>query len=164
MFDIGEYVVSRRDVCKITEIKKQAYNDMDYYVLVPVSDPSMKMQVPTESNVIRELLTKEEVEEIIEGIPGIPLLEAMYGNDKLIGVEYKNALQSGTHEDLVRIIKTTYLRNKERLDNNKKIGDKDDSFLKLAEQYLYNEFAIVLDMSYEEAKDYVIKRVEELNK
>ena len=28
---------------------------------------------------------------------------------------------SGRHEDLIKIIKTTYLRNKERLDNKKKI-------------------------------------------
>ena len=35
------------------------------------------------------------------------------------------------HEDLIRIIKTTYLRNVERLNNNKKIGDKENYAKKL---------------------------------
>ena len=30
-------------------------------------------------------------------------------------------MQSGNHEDLIEIIKTTYLPNKERVDNNKKL-------------------------------------------
>ena len=32
-------------------------------------------------------------------------------------------LSNATHEDLIKIIKTTYLRNKERTDNKKKISE-----------------------------------------
>ena len=41
-------------------------------------------------------------------------------------------MQNGTHEDLIKIIKTTYLRNKERLDNNKKTTDKDNYYFNQA--------------------------------
>ena len=68
----------------------------------------------------------------------------------------------GGHENLIKIIKTTYLRNKERLDNNKKIGEKDQHYFEKAEEYLYNELAVVLNMSYDNTKDYVIKKVSEI--
>lgn len=73
-------------------------------------------------------------------------------------------MQSGTHEDLIKIIKTTYLRNKERTENNKKIREIDDSYFKKAEKYLYNEFSIVLNKSFEETKEYIINKVLEKEK
>ena len=63
---------------------------------------------------------------------------------------------------MIKIIKTTYLRNKERLDNNKKISDIDDKYFNMAEKYLYKEFAIVLNMTYEDTKNYVIKMVDSI--
>ena len=72
-------------------------------------------------------------------------------------------MQSGTHEDLIKIIKTSYLRNKERIDNNKKTTDKDNHYFNQAETYLYNEFSVVLNLSYEETKDYIINEVNKLS-
>lgn len=80
----------------------------------------------------------------------------------MIEAEYKNLLSSGSHEDLIKIIKTTYLRNKKRLDNKKKIGDKDNYYFKKAERYLYNEFSISLNMSFENTKDYITEQVASL--
>ena len=71
-------------------------------------------------------------------------------------------MQSGTHKDLIKIIKTTYLRNKERLDNNKKTTDKDTYYFNQAENYLYNEFSVVLNLSCEETKEYIINEVNKL--
>lgn len=68
-------------------------------------------------------------------------------------------MENATHEDLIKTIKITYLRNKSRVDNGKKISDKDDNYFKLAKQYLYNEFSVVLNMNYEYTKNYVIDYV-----
>lgn len=152
MFNIGDFVVYKRDVCKIVNIKNE------YYVLVPITDNSLKISVPVANKFgfIRNLISKNEIMEIIKKIPNIETIET---NDKLIENEYKNLMNTGSHEDLIKIIKTTYLRNKERIDNNKKIGDKDNNYFSLAEKYLYNEFAIVLNMSYDDTKKYVIEQV-----
>lgn len=159
MYKIGEYVVYKRDVCKIEDIKN--VRNQDYYVLIPMSDKSLKITVPVDNKfgLLRNLITKEELEKLIEIIPNISIVEC---NDKMIENEYRTLMNSGKHEDLISIIKTTYLRNKERLDNNKKIGDKDNSYFELAEKYLYNEFSIVLNMSYEDTKKYVIDKVSKL--
>ena len=105
---------------------------------------------------IRDLISKEEVEKIIKEIPKIEVIQC---DDKLLEAEYKTLLNSNVLENYVRIIKTTYLRNKEREANKKKISEKDNHYFELAEKYLYNEFSIVLNKTFEETKDYVIKRV-----
>ena len=80
----------------------------------------------------------------------------------MIETEYRKLLNSNKHDDLIKIIKTTYLRNKERIDNNKKTRDSDNTYFAQAETYLYNEFSIVLGLTYEETKNYVVKQVTEL--
>lgn len=162
MFKQGDYVVYKRDVCKIVEIKEKHFNNSDYYILVPITDNSLKIDVPTtnSSEYLRYLITKEEVDTIINHIPEITIIES---NEKLIENEYRRLLNSGSHEDLIKIIKTTYLRNKQRLDSKKKIGDKDKYYFEKAEKYLYNEFSIVLNMNYEDTKNYVVERVNLIN-
>lgn len=155
MFSVGDYVVYKRDVCRIKEIKKSHFNNQDYYVLIPIDDETLKIDVPTDNRCgfLRAITSKDKVTNIIESMINIPIIET---NNKMIENEYKQLMNSGKHEDLIKIIKTTYLRNKERIDAGKKIGDKDDSYHKKAEQLLYSEFSIALGMSYNDTKKYVI--------
>lgn len=159
MYNLGDLIIYKKDVCQITQIKEKYINYIDYYVLTPTIDKSLKIQIPTNSKDIRSLITKEKVSEIIQSIPTIDIIK----NDaKNLENDYKQLMQQGTHEALIKIIKTTYLRNKERLDNNKKTTDKDNYYFNQAEQYLYNELSVVLGLNYEETKDYIVKEVEKL--
>ena len=160
MFDIGDFVVYKRDVCKIVGIKEKYYKDIDYFSLEPVFDDTLKIDVPKNSNLLRNVLSKTEVEEIINRIPSI---DAVVANDKMLENEYKKLLHDGGYDGLIKIIKTTYLRNNDRINNKKKISEKDENYFNLAEKYLYNEFAVSLGISPEEAKDYVINKVNKLS-
>lgn len=161
MFKINDYVVYKKDVCKIIDIKEKQFNNQNYFVLAPIDDNSLKIDVPVDNRCgyLRELITKDEAQKIIQDIPNIEIIK---NNDKMIETEYRNLLNSNKHRDLIKIIKTTYLRNKERLDSNKKVRDKDLQYFELAEKYLYNEFSIVLNLTYEETKNFVITKVLEL--
>ena len=159
MYKVGDLLVYKKDVCEIIEIKEKYLRDMDYYILAPIIDKSLKLQIPTSSSAIRDLLTKEEIKKLINQIPTIETIKI---ESKNIENEYKQLMQSGTHEDLIKIIKTTYLRNKERLDNNKKTTDKDNYYFNQAELYLYNEFSVVLNLTYDETKEYVLNVVNKL--
>ena len=154
---VGDYIVYRRDVCKIIDLKK--YNNIDYYVLSPLNDISLHINVPVDNKLgyIRDLMSKEEVSNLISKISSIELIDE---EDRRLEFKYKELLDSGNHEDLVKIIKTSYLRNKKRLDNNKKISEKDKHYFDLAEKYLYNEISIVLNKDYEETKRYLISAIE----
>lgn len=159
MYNIGDYVLYKRDVCKVKNIKKR--ENVDYYELEPIDDNSLKIEIPVNNKLIKDLIDKEEIKQLITKISSIDIIEC---NDKLLESEYKKLLSTGNKEDLIRIIKTTYLRNKERLDNKKKISDKDNTYFQKAERILYNEFSIVLNMTYDETKEYIINQVEKMEK
>ena len=160
MFNIGDYIVYKRDVCRVKEIKEKYFNDTDYYVLTPIQDESLKINVPINNdNLIREVMTKEEVNNLIKEIPRIEIIDL---DERMLESVYKDLLKTEKHEDLIKIIKTTYLRNKNRIDSNKKISEKDDTYFKLAEKYLYTEFSIALNKTIEDTKNYVISEVEKL--
>ena len=159
MFEIGDYVIYKKDVCKIVKRKNKYLNEMDYYVLISLEDNSLTIEVPINNTSLRKPKTKEEVEQIIKQIPFIPTLNM---NEKNLENEYKNLLNSENIIDLIKIIKTTYPRNQESLENKKKISDKDNYYFETAEKYLYNEFSIVLNKTYEDTKQYIIEKVLDL--
>lgn len=162
MFKVGEYLVYRKDVCKLVDIKKNYLNNNDYYVLIQVFNDSLKIEIPISNSRgnLRSLITKEEIEAIINQIPDIEIIEC---DNRFIESEYKKLMTSSKHGDLVKIIKTTYLRNKERTDKKKKISDIDNNYFNQAEKYLYEEFSIVLEMSIDDTKKYVIGAVNKIH-
>lgn len=161
MYKINDYLVYGKDVCKVCEIEEKKFNNEDYYLLRPVKDPSLKIEIPVsnKTNKIRDLITKDDIEKLIQEIPEIQTIST---DEKFLESEYKLLLANASHKDLIKIIKTTYLRNKERENNNKKRAEKDTKYFELAEEYLYNEFSIVLGYTFEQTKDYIINQVKKL--
>ena len=164
MYKVNDYVVYKKDVCKIREIKKNQMNGKDYYILSPIDDQSLIIGIPIDNKIdyLKSVMTKKEAYDLINKIPNIEPLKNI--DDRYIEKSYKELLLSGTHEDLIKIIKTTYLRNNDRLKNNRKISEKDSNYFKQAEKYLYNEISVSLNMTFDETKDYIIKKVQELIK
>lgn len=156
MYRVNDYVVYKRDVCKVVEIKERYFRNLDYYILCPLNDSTLKVQIPTNNKFLRDVLSSDRVEEIINNIPNINIIDA---DSKLMESEYKRLLNSDKHEDLIKIIKTSYLRNKEREENKRKISDKDKYYFDKAEKLLYSEFCIALNMDYDETKEYVVNKV-----
>ena len=156
MFKVEEYIIYKRDLCKVINIEN------DYYCLSPVLDESLSIKVPTSNkfNNLRYPLSKSEAEDLISKIPSIKLIQT---TDKLLENTYKELMKSNNHEDLIKIIKTTYLRNQERLNKNKKVGDKDLTFFNQAEKLLYNELSYSLGITYEECKNYIITKITKKN-
>jgi len=160
MYKIGDYVIYKKEACKIKDIKEKYINNLDYYILNPIDDESLTLNVLfQDKNNLRDLISKQELEKIISNIPNIPTIDCP---DRFLETEYKTLLQSGDHTNYIKIIKTSYLRNKNRLVNKKKISDKDNKYFQLAERYLYNEFSIVLNKTYEETKEYDKEKVKKL--
>ncbi len=145
-----KYIVYRNEVCQILK------EENNLYFLIPVNDDSIKYQVPKDSILLRKLITKEEIDKLLLEIPEIKTID---NGDKKIEQIYKELMNRRTHEDLIKIIKTTYLRNQLRVLNNKKISEIDDEYLKRAEKYLYEEIGVVLNLSFQETKAYIINKL-----
>lgn len=162
MFQIGDYVVYKREVCKIKQIKEKFFYNNDYYILNPISDDSLVINVPVDNKLglLRSIISKSEALNLIELIPKI---EINYSDDKMIENEYKKLLNSNKLEDIVKVIKMTYLRNDKRATQGKKLSEKDELYFKKAEDILYNELSISLGMTYEDVKDYIISKASKIS-
>lgn len=162
MYKKDDIIMYKKDVCKITNIKNEY--GIEYYVLSPIDDDSLSISIPVEKEkyFLRNIINKNEAEQIINSIPDIETIKNI--NDKYIENEYKELISNPTYSNLIKIIKSTYLRNKSRIDSKKKTSDKDIKYFNLAEKYLYNELSIALNMSFEEVKNYIINRVQEMTK
>lgn len=120
MYKIDDYLVYKKDVCRVKDIRKNNLNGIDCYILVPIDDLSLKIDVPIDNRngLIRDIINKEETLKLINSIPQIEPLKNI--DDRNIEKEYKELIYNGSHYDLIKIIKTTYLRNVERINNKKK--------------------------------------------
>lgn len=141
MFKLNDYLVYQKNIYQIIGIKYKYLNNQDYYILNSVIDPSLTIKLPCNNNSIRHIINKDEVKEIIKKIPKIDIIKL---DDKLLEIEYKKLL-NGSLEDLIKIIKTTYLKNKERLDAKKKISDKDKTYFDKVELLLYTWISFKYD-------------------
>lgn len=74
MYKVGDKIVYKRYVCKIDEIKENYAANQDYYVLTPLFDTDLKIKIPTNNLNLRNLITKKELEDIIDEIPNIDLI------------------------------------------------------------------------------------------
>lgn len=159
MYKINDYVIYRHNVCMIKDIKENARLGKEYYVMNPVFDTSLTIDVPVENKMglLRDVIDSYTAKELIKNIVNIEPLSDV--NERYLEAKYKELLNNGSHESLIKIIKTTYLRNKNRINNKKKISEKDNDYFNLAEKYLYNELSISLDMTVQEVKDYIFKVV-----
>ena len=152
MFKEGEYIIYKRDLCKIKKIEK------DYYCLSMIRDESLSIKVPISNklNYLRYPMSKQEANALISEIKNI---EPIKTTDKLLETTYKELMKTNDPKDLIKIIKTTYLRNQARINSRKKVGDKDLTFFNQAENLLYDELSYSLNMSYEDCKNYIINNL-----
>lgn len=162
MFKIGDTVMHGREACLVADILRSYQEGEDFYVLKPVQDNSLTIKSPAHNRhgLLRPVITKEETEALIQSIPSIETVDV---DSRSMEATYKSLMDSGKHSDLIRIIKTTYLRRKDKISSGKKVGETDKTYFRQAERTLYSELAVVLDKSYDDTRDYVVGRVSALS-
>ena len=164
-FNIGDFIIyGNNGVCKITNVGPMKMpgvpKDRLYYTMVPcyIRDSEIFTPVDNERVVMRKVMSKDEAEDFIQSISEIKELEII--EEKRRELEYKQAVLTCEPEVLVSLIKTIYTRMEDRIAEGKKVTSSDSKYFHLAEESLYGELAISLDMEKEEVKDYVKEKVE----
>jgi CarD family transcriptional regulator len=164
VYQIDDVVVYRRNVCKVVGKDKSDLTGEQCYVLVPYcsGDCGVRMMVPVANRAgnLRDVATKDEIKSLIKSIPNLQLLENKPANMKS---QYVALLKGNDLVDLARIIKTSYYRNKERIENHKKLASIDGEYLEKAENFMFNEFSVALDMPYEKCKEFFIGAIRKLD-
>ncbi len=169
MFEVGDYVVhGNSGVCRVDAVQTMDGIGADkkrvYYTLVPLYTSGSKLFVPTDSKkvVIRSVMTKKEVKKLMDEWNDIETLRVE--NDKNREEVYKEALRSCDSRQWVRLIKTSYQRNQSRMEKGKKATTSDERYLQMAEENLFGELAIPLEMSRGEAEAYFVAKIKKSGK
>ena len=160
MFETGEYVVyGRTGICQVTGVTTMRVDGSSgeklYYVLRPGGETDGKIFTPVEGGkqVLRGIITREEAERLIDEIPSIETLSIE--NEKFREDSYKKCISTCECRDLLRIIKTIYLRKRARKEAGRKETAVDARYFRIAEDHLYGELAVALDMSRENVESYI---------
>lgn len=166
VFVKGEYVaVGNKGVCSVENVTTldimRVNKEREYYILKPVYMQSSTIYVPvdTAEESVRRVLSHEEAERLIESIPQISLIPVT--NDKLLEQEYRGCMKTNSCEEWVRIIKTIYLRRKKRQEDGRKVTAVDAKYFRIAEEQLYGELAVALDIPRTEVESYIVNELSE---
>lgn len=166
VFIKGEYVVSgSKGVCVVEDVTTLNISGVDkereYYILKPVYMAGSTVYVPvdTAEESMRRVLEREEALQLIHGIREIPLITTV--NDKLLEQEYRTCMKANRCEELIKVIKTIYLRKQKRLAAGRKVTAVDTKYFRIAEENLYGELVISLDMSRGDVERYITEVLDE---
>ncbi|MDE6209294.1 MAG: CarD family transcriptional regulator [Lachnospiraceae bacterium] len=169
MFEKGEYVVyGQNGICKVGEITSLDMTGIDkekqYYILYPLETKSSTIYCPIDNNklVLRNVLSKDEAWALIDEIPDIDIL--WIANEKLRENEFKQAFRSGNPKELIKIIKTLYMRKEERIAAGKKMTATDEKYFHMAEDRLYSELALAIGKEKNEMQEVISSRINLLKK
>lgn len=131
-----------------------------YYTLSPVNDRSGTIYTPVENSKVtmREVLSREEALALIQEIPSI---EALWiPSDKEREQLFQKALLTGDCRESVRIIKTLHAKKALRLEKGKSATAMDQKYLQYAQDQLYGELAIVLNIDKNQVENYISESIE----
>lgn len=160
MYQVGDLIIyEQTGVCRIDEIGAPAVPYLDkgktYYTMAPMySTETIYVPVDTKA-FMRPIMARAEAEELIRRIPAIGEETIEIKNLQMLSIHYQASFQTHDCNDLVRLIKTVYLKNENAQKSGKKPGKIDERYLKRAEDLLYGELAAALGIPRECVPDYI---------
>lgn len=163
MFQIDDYVnYNVMGVYKVVDIRTEqdiSGTEKQYYILKPVYGNNLTIKTPVDNHksLMRRVLTREEVMSIIETMPDQETI--WIDNDRQRRESFKATLKTGDCKNWIKLIKTIYQKDQEKKAIGKKITKADEEIMKIAEKNLYEEFAVALNITPDEAVDYVMAHV-----
>ena len=80
-------------------------------------------------------------------------------NEKMREETYKKCIRSCQCRELLRMIKTIRFRKRDRLSRGKKATATDEKYLKTAEENVYTELSMLLDIPKNKMEDYIQDRI-----
>lgn len=164
MYKIGELIIYGKDgVCKVEDIGTPNITGINkekvYYTLKPIYQDG-KIFTPVDTSVfMRAIITHDELQQLIEFIPSIEETQCNEKNSRVLQDYYKEFLKTHECSDLLTIMKSAYDKKTDAINNGKKFGQIDEKFMKIAEDLIHDEFAVVLGIPRNEVATYIEEKV-----
>jgi len=161
MFDVGEFVVFGSDgVCQIESVgaidMEGISKEKLFYTLIPVGKSGNgKIFAPVDGKkvTIRRVVSREEADKLIDDISAIKKLDIT--DEKKREERYKQVIQHCDLREVVQLIKEINDRRKMRDAIGKKLTAIDERYFIMAENCLYSELSLPLEMEKSQIRDYI---------
>lgn len=164
MYKVGDYVInSGNGICRIEDRMHLDMEGIDenqwFFLVVPVEEQATRLYIPVEKieNKTRRVMNESEAWKLMDGVVQIDELEIP--NDRMREQIYKQAVLSNDPIQLIRVIKTIFVRKKQREAEGKKNTVIDERYFKLAENNLYDELAFAIGRDKEEIPALIEERI-----
>ena len=164
MFETGSLIVyGNSGICRVegVSMKQQLGGGQAmYYTLTPLFG-SGTVYTPVDTKVfMRPVITGEEARDLIRRMPEIEPCCCSGTDQRALSEHYRGLLHTYQCESLVKIIKAVYLKAQQAAAKGKKLGKTDQQFMKRAEELLYEELSLALDMPKEQVKNHILQTLE----
>lgn len=157
-------VYGNTGVCRISDIctLKDDADGRLYYKLTPVFE-KCDITIPVNTKVfIRPVISKEEALDLISKLPHLKITLPEVQNSRQLKDYYKTAFTFNTCEGLSMLIKTIYAKINSQTASGKKPCQTDLQYIKKAEELLYGELSVALDIPYDEVPGFIEKTISNL--
>ena len=150
-------------VCRIDDIVTRDFDGKktDYYVLKPVYEPSATVIVPISNEHLvakmRAVLSESDINRILCDIGNS--LSVWLPDRHARQQRWSDILSAGQPSELLKMIRSLYLRKQQLSFNKKKLQEADDRALRAAEKQINHEFAAALHIAPEDVPCYIAEKL-----
>jgi len=171
MYKVGDMIVyeGSHSVCRVSDIAafdfRGTKEDRLYYVLKPLhQDCVIYNPVDNEDALMRPVITKDEAERLIDGIPAMSAAEAgsdarRFQDTKQIAQQYGSIIKGRDCESLIGLVLSIYGRRDTLAKQDRHIGSIETSTMKLAENMLFDELSVALGIPKDSVQGYIETRI-----
>jgi CarD family transcriptional regulator len=166
-YQVGDLIVygGSNCICSVSNITEMGFPGTDkirlYYVLKPLYQNCVIYNpVDNKDVLMRPVITKDEAEKLIDMIPGMNT-EPYQGSElRQITEHYESILQTHDCEKLIELTMSIYAKKQFLLDRKRNFGALEETFMKRAEEMLFGELSVALDIPKNQVKAYIAERVD----
>lgn len=165
MFQKGDFVIyGNLGVCRVKDTMTCKFEGLDeahlYYVMEPVYQGGV-LYVPADNPKIflRAVISADEANRLIDNIPAMQNEAFHSGSAQELSAYYEQAFSSHKCEDLLGLTISINNKKKRLARQNKRFGRVDEHFMRRAEDNLYGELAVALNIPRDQVQEYISERI-----
>lgn len=170
MFEIGDMIVyeGSNSVCRVSDITGlagQGDGDRLYYVLKPLQQDCVIYNPVDNTQVfMRPVITREEAERLIDTIPEMEDETASttalrFQETKQIAQHYDAIIKTRDCARLMQLTKSIYRKKQAWAKSNRSLGAVEAAAMKRAEEVLFGELSVALEIPRERVQTYIEARI-----
>ncbi len=160
MYQIGDRVIyGMHGVCRVIDLEERIIDrkKCTYLALEPEGQQGSRYLVPTHNETamakLRQMLTAEELDTLLRSEK--IRQDGWIRDENQRKQTYREMITSGDRASLMQMVHALYVHKAEQSAAGKKFHLCDENFLRDAEKLLCSEIAMVLEMDFDAARNYL---------